>query len=146
MSTQGLRLAATRLAALHQDDRAWLLAQLPIGQAAALRELLGSPELKQWATKLGGGMEALTLPNEPAAKASTKALPPAVKELGVSWQALWLAANHPEDITERVEGMEIWRARRVIEDSQRFEASLPTGLRAALLQWPARAKSFAEML
>jgi hypothetical protein len=147
MTTQGLRLAATRLAALHQDDRAWLLAQLPIEQASALRDLLGSRHLKQWAAALGEGIDTLTLPVAPSVKASPKSLPLALKELGVAWQALWLAANHPEDVADRIDGMETWRARRLMEDTQRFEGVLPSGLREALVQWPAaRAQSFAEVL
>lgn len=147
MSTQGLRLAATRLAPLHQDDRAWLLAQLPIEQASALRDLLGSSHLKQWAAALREGINTVTLPVAPSVKAASKSLPPALKELGVGWQALWLAANHPEDIADRTDGMETWRACRLMEDTQRFEGVLPSGLREALVQWPvARAQSFTEVL
>lgn len=147
MSTQGLRLAAARLAALHPDDRAWLLAQLPTTEAVALRELLGSPHLKQWAATLGDGVGTLTLPEAASAKVESKTLPSALKDLSVDWQALWLAANHPDDAEEYVDGMETWRARRLVEEAQRHQAALPPALREALTQWPnARAKSFAEML
>lgn len=43
--TAALRLAAARLVALHKDDRAWLLAQLPASDAARLRRVMASPDL-----------------------------------------------------------------------------------------------------
>ena len=43
--TATLRLAAARLVALHKDDCAWLLAQLPAADAARLRRVMASPDL-----------------------------------------------------------------------------------------------------
>jgi hypothetical protein len=144
MSQRGLRLAAVHLAALHASDRFWLLQQLPPAQAAILRELLGSRELKAWARHIDGDLEIPSPDVAPMPSASP--LPPALRSLGPAWTALWLKAHEPSAIETRLADMESRRAQRVLDEMMNFDRQLPPALRDALLRWPARTKTFAELL
>ncbi|NII74890.1 hypothetical protein FHW84_003487 [Dyella sp. SG562] len=148
MNTQGLRIAAARLAALHPGDRAWLLKQLPVEHARALQRVLRSPELKRWSGQLG----ELEIPAPAIAAAETEAtvtqaaLPAALKQVDPAWIALWLAAHQPEDRDVDLDSLGVTRARKVREEAARLIQPLSPSLRAALAQWPGKAGSFAEWL
>jgi len=147
MNQQGLRMAAARLAALHPGDRSWLLEQLPAAHAKALKELLSSGELKQWAAQLGGALTTIPPAAASEAPAMPAPLPSALKSVGPAWVALWLTANAPDALDDHLEGMETWRARRVADEMARFGKPLPPALREALQRWPERQPdSFAEVL
>jgi len=148
MNTQGLRLAAARLAALHPGDRAWLLEQLPAEHARALREVLRSPQLKRWGAQLG----ELDIPAPAMAATAAETtvaqppLPVALKQAEPAWIALWLAAQQAEARDYDLESLGMTRARKVREEAARLTQPLPPSLRAALAQWPGKTGSFAEWL
>lgn len=148
MNSQGLRMAAARLASLHPTDRAWLLRQLPAVQARALQEVLCAPELKRWNGRLG----ELEIP--PPALAAVEAdtpvpptaLPAGLRQADPAWIALWLAAHAPKDAEYDIEDLGPSRARKVREAAASLPRSLPPSLRDALAQWPGQASAFAEWL
>lgn len=148
MNSQGLRMAAARLVALHPGDRTWLLQQLPAEQARALQKLLRSPELKRWT----GQLRELEIPapaiaaTEVDATMAQASLPAALKQTDPVWIALWLAAHAPEEQEYDLESLGMTRARKVREEAARLAQPLPPSLRAALAQWPSRTGSFAEWL
>ena len=148
MNTQGLRLAAARLAALHPGDRAWLLKQLPAEHARALQGVLRSPQLKRWGAQLG----ELDLPapatavTEAETASAQPPLPTALKQADPAWIALWLAAQQAEDQDYDLETLGLTRVRKVREEAARLTQPLPPSLRAALAQWPGKTSSFAEWL
>lgn len=135
MNPQGLRMAAVRLAAIHPDDRQWLLAQLMPQQAVALRELLQDPELRQFATRLGTSLAAMPEAHAAMSTEPVEPLPAQVKALAPAWMALWLSVHASGDMEHRLHDMEPWRARRVLDEAGRFAQPLPPALAEALAQW-----------
>ncbi|MET4674933.1 MULTISPECIES: hypothetical protein [unclassified Luteibacter] len=141
MMTPGTRYAALRLARLHPDDRAWLLARLPAEVAEATHALLrmpGAARLAEAARHLEPPACASIAPEPtPVPVTASLALPlQALATLDDDWVSLWLTAHDGDAMERYLVEVDVPRCQRVLTAAAKRPAPLPPRLAATLTRWP----------
>lgn len=137
MNSQGLRVAAVKLASLHPADREWLLGKLQVSQSSAVRALLKRRELRRLARQVHE-LPTLPLPKKPVdAPTVFVASSSRLDALGPAWAALWLSTAEPGELDHYLAQVDLSRSQRTIEASRKFNGSLPPKLAAAVAAWAA---------
>lgn len=136
MSAQGSRKAALALAAMHPQDRRWMLARLPSEWCRTLAPLVDEassqlvidPEMLQWA--LGD------IDTAPSAELPTPdVLVAALDRLGDGWAARVLALAAPDHVEVYLVGCDKRRRDAIRQELATLPKALPTGLTAAMTRF-----------
>lgn len=136
MSAQGNRKAALALAAMHPQDRRWMLARLPSEWCRTLAplvdearsQLVVDPELLQWAL---GDIDTASSAELP----TPDVLVAALDRLGDGWAARVLALAAPDHVEVYLAGCDKRRSDAIRQELAVLPKTFPASLTAAMTRF-----------
>lgn len=133
MNLKGVRKAALALAAMHPQDRRWMLAQMPSGWRSMLNPMLR--EARHHATQDQELLQAM-LADEPANLSSEVPSPDVLivvlDRLSAAWAARVIAGGAPDHAEIYLASCDEARAHSIRFELQRLPNPFPVGLADAL--------------